>query len=228
MNPRVVFFDFGGTLARPNAMIHEPWRAWVRAAADVGLVLDEGEIRAVNDEADRRYGGEIYRYHGRTADFWSVRDRWAIDRLGVGPKKEEYFDAVQAIFNDDSLVHLYPETPGVLRELRGRGYRLGIISNFTDALPRLLRYHRLEAYFEAVVYSQEVGREKPDRAIFEDALARVHCSPEDALHVGDSWESDYRGAIGAGMNAIWLNREGRPAPSPCVEVRDLGGVFQRV
>jgi HAD superfamily hydrolase (TIGR01549 family) len=222
---RAIFFDFGGTLGTLDPLLEEPWKTWVAVARDLRLDLAEPEIRRVNEEADLRFEGEIYRYHGRTDQFWKMRDLWAIDRLGVTSRRAEVFDALQAVFGDPSRFHLYPETRSVLQDARRPGLHLGVISNFTDGLLPILKFHRLEDLFDSITYSQAVGVAKPDIRVFRHALECANCSPEEALHVGDSWEADYEGALRAGLEAVWLNRNGRPAVRPCREIADLRGLL---
>lgn len=222
---RAVFFDFGGTLGKLEPILDTPWKAWAKAAKDLGLRLSEDEIRRVNRKADQRFAGQLHSFHGRTPDFWRMRDMWAIDQLGVVSKRAEYFDALQRIFGDPGRVHLCRETLPVLKRIRSQGQHLGVVSNFTDGLLDLLKFHRLEPYFDSVTYSQAVGASKPDPRVFLHALERAGCDPGEAVHVGDSWEGDYLGALGAGMNAIWLNRAGRNAPQPCRQIRDLRGLI---
>lgn len=221
----VLFFDFGGTLAQIPPLLWEPWRVWVRVGREIGLELPEAQIREANEEADRRFRGQIYAYHGRTGEFWRLRDTWMIGRLGVRDRREELFDGVQTTFNDPSIVRLYPETRGVLEDLRTGGFPMGVISNFTDRLIALLDHHGLLGMFETVTYSQEVGAEKPDGRVFAQALQRTNHRPADAVHVGDSWTEDYVGARSAGLRAIWLNRLGAEPPEPCEMVSDLRGVL---
>jgi HAD superfamily hydrolase (TIGR01549 family) len=225
MPARAVFFDFGGTLGTLAPPIDEPWKAWSRVARELELVIPDTRIQAVNKEADRRYEGQIYAYHGRTQDFWRMRDMWVIDRLGITSRKREFFDALQAIFGDPTLVQLYPETMEVLTETRSLGFHTGVISNFTDDLLSILKHHGLDALFDSVTYSQAVGVQKPDSRVFAQALKRAGCSPAEAVHVGDSWEGDYLGATRAGMRAIWLNRRGISPPEHCDMVRDLHGIL---
>jgi putative hydrolase of the HAD superfamily len=225
MTRKAVFFDFGGTLGSLAPSIDEPWRAWAQVASKFGHGITEARIREVNEEADRRFRGQIYAYHGRSADFWRMRDMWVIDRLGIMSERDDFFDALQAIFGDASLVQLYPETREVLELLRAKGYRLGVISNFTDGLIPILEYHRLAPLFESVTYSQAVGTEKPDPLVFAYALTRAGCNANEAVHVGDSWEGDYLGASRAGLEAVWLNRERRQPPAPCREITDLRGLL---
>ena len=224
MTLRAVFFDFGGTLGYLNPVIDEPWKAWSKAARDLEIAIPDSEIQRVNKEADRRFQGRIYEYHGRTEEFWKMRDTWAIERLGVTARRKEFFETLQAIFGDPSRVHLYPETREVLEETRTLGCHMGVISNFTDGLPIILQYHGLDVFFDSITYSQAVGAEKPDSRVFLHALQLARCEPEEAVHVGDSWEGDYLGASRAGMTALWLNRDKRPAPSPCKQIPDLRGL----
>jgi len=58
------------------------------------------------------------------------------------------------------------------------------------------------------VASAAVGVEKPDRRIFDLALARAGVPAHRVVHVGDDYEADVLGAQGAGIDAIHLVRDG--------------------
>jgi len=55
--------------------------------------------------------------------------------------------------------------------------------------------------FSAIVTSCEVGWGKPDRAIFDEASRRIGVPGAEILHVGDRWDLDVEGALGAGFGA---------------------------
>jgi putative hydrolase of the HAD superfamily len=93
-----------------------------------------------------------------------------------------------------------------LRTLRAAGLRLAVLSNFDLRLPRLLADAGLAAELDAVVYSEEVGVEKPHPAIFEEVLERLALPASSVLHVGDSRRDDVEGARAVGMRALWLTR----------------------
>jgi FMN phosphatase YigB (HAD superfamily) len=57
-------------------------------------------------------------------------------------------------------------------------------------------------YFDSVTYTQEAGANKPDPTIFQLALKRAGCSPNEAVHVGDSYEKDVLGARRIGIMPI--------------------------
>lgn len=56
--------------------------------------------------------------------------------------------------------------------------------------------------FATVVASCDVGVAKPHRAIFEEAGRRLGIPATAILHVGDRWDLDVQGALGAGCGAV--------------------------
>jgi putative hydrolase of the HAD superfamily len=103
-----------------------------------------------------------------------------------------------------------PDAPAVLRAVRDRGYKIGLISNTGrspgDALRNLLNSYDLLKFFQVTVFSNEVGRRKPDRIIFEHAARLLGAENHEVIHVGDNPETDFWGARNAGMRAIFLNQ----------------------
>ncbi|HXO20723.1 MAG TPA: HAD-IA family hydrolase [Thermoanaerobaculia bacterium] len=112
-------------------------------------------------------------------------------------------------FGQPESWEVYPEVRETLGALKGQGLGLGVISNWDDRLPALLAGLDLVPFFDAVVYSSDVGAEKPGLRIFRQALARLGVAAESALHVGDSRLEDVEGAIAAGMRGLLLDRGGR-------------------
>jgi putative hydrolase of the HAD superfamily len=120
-------------------------------------------------------------------------------------------------FSEADSWEVYPEVPGVLAALRDRGLRLGVISNWDERLPALLERLGFAPSFAAIVYSAEVGVEKPDPRIFAEALRRLGIAPAAAgsvLHVGDRALEDVEGAIAAGLQAARLDRGRRSGDLP--------------
>jgi putative hydrolase of the HAD superfamily len=111
-------------------------------------------------------------------------------------------------------------THALLESLRGRGLKLGLVSNAFDP-PELL--HRdlgrmgLAERLDVAVFSSEVGRRKPDPLIFRTALDRLGVEPGNTLFVGDSLEADIAGAAGVGMRtvqAVWFRADPADGPEP--------------
>jgi HAD superfamily hydrolase (TIGR01549 family) len=104
----------------------------------------------------------------------------------------------------------------LLQALRGR-VRIAVVTNNTLAeQTEKLATFGLAAEVDALVTSEEIGAAKPDARIFAVALQRVDCTPDDAVMIGDSWTHDVLGATGAGIAAIWFNRNGAAHPDPGV------------
>ncbi len=101
-----------------------------------------------------------------------------------------------------------PDAVPALRELRTRGLRLVVVSNWDHSLPDVLRQAGLLPLIDGVVSSAVVGAAKPDPEPFSAGLELVRSAPAQALHVGDSLEHDVMGARAAGIHAVLLEREG--------------------
>jgi len=107
----------------------------------------------------------------------------------------------------------YPEVPGALRELRARGHRLVVVSNWDVSLHDALRDSGLAALVDGAISSAEAGAAKPDPRIFARAIALAGGDAEagagGALHVGDSPAHDVAGARAAGLRPVLVVRAGR-------------------
>ena len=85
-----------------------------------------------------------------------------------------------------------------LARLRRAGLELACVSNWDAGIAEQLERAGLGDYLSTVVSSAEVGAEKPDPRVFEEALQRLGVRAERALHVGDE-EADQAGAAAAGL-----------------------------
>jgi putative hydrolase of the HAD superfamily len=102
----------------------------------------------------------------------------------------------------------FPDAAPALDELRARGLRMIVASNWDCSLPDVLRGAGLHELVDGVVTSADAGARKPDRRLFETALALARCAPDRAVHVGDSPSGDVAGAARAGIRAVLLRRGG--------------------
>ncbi|MGH6627647.1 MAG: HAD family hydrolase [Burkholderiaceae bacterium] len=67
-------------------------------------------------------------------------------------------------------------------------------------------------YFRAAISAREFGVGKPDPRIFLAAAGAAQVRPGEVLHVGDDATLDAWGALNAGMQAVWINRDGQLWP----------------
>ncbi|KAJ1912798.1 hypothetical protein H4219_005467 [Mycoemilia scoparia] len=101
---------------------------------------------------------------------------------------------------------MYPDVPKILKMLKHRGIRLGVISNSDERTGDILKSFDLYQYFDFVQTSVDIGVEKPEPEIFETALRAMGISACEALHIGDDLMRDYYGAKGVGMEALVIDR----------------------
>jgi len=215
---RVVSFDFGGTLAFEEV---EDWNAYHEILSRLGVGVDVERVKEAYRRAklswdERRRRGEIWS-EGQMAIF--VED--ILRFLGAGDRS--IVGRVLDMWASAKRFRAYEDAREALEALRGRGYRLIVISNVSSErnLRAYLSQINLGGYFECLVASGTVGFEKPSREIFSIASRKAGVSPEEILHVGDDYEADYLGAIRAGLRAVLLDREGKHSGAGMAKVRSL-------
>lgn len=100
---------------------------------------------------------------------------------------------------------LFPNTIECLEKLH-QFYGIGIIANQSLGSKERLETFGILKYIDVVVASAEEGVAKPDKCIFEIALERAGCKPEEAVMVGDRLDNDIVPANEIGMFTIWIKQ----------------------
>ncbi|MBV8197532.1 MAG: HAD family hydrolase [Candidatus Eremiobacteraeota bacterium] len=109
---------------------------------------------------------------------------------------------------------VFPGAVELLRALRERGCKLGILTNgFSETHREKIALLRLTELFDAIFLADEVGMVKPDPLMFAHACRTLGSAPSHSAMVGDRYDRDIRGAIEAGLFAIWLNVRGEEMPA---------------
>jgi putative hydrolase of the HAD superfamily len=109
-------------------------------------------------------------------------------------------------FGEGYFANLEPNEPMIafMRELRRRGYRLGICTNnVREWEARWRAMLPVDEIFEVVVDSAFVGARKPEPQIYELTLERLGVGAEAALFI-DDLEVNCEGARAVGMQAVWF------------------------
>jgi HAD superfamily hydrolase (TIGR01509 family) len=209
-----VLFDFHGTLAQVEDPI-----SWVTAAAETcGVTLDRGRATVLADRlvtAGRPGGPLPHRVPPHLAEVFADRDLYEHAHraayLGLAATVNAGYDGFEEalyerLLRPDGWV-LYTDTAATLVALREAGVPVAVVSNIGFDIRPLFEAWKLGEYVDAYVLSFEVGRCKPDPAIFMRACAALRVDPERALMVGDT-PAD-AGAVKAGCAALVL-----PAADP--------------
>ena len=93
----------------------------------------------------------------------------------------------------------------LLKEL-SKHYPMSIITNGkTSTQYKRLSGSGIDVFFEHIIISEEIGREKPDPLFFSKALEIAKQSKENVLIIGDSLTADIQGGINAGIDTCWYN-----------------------
>lgn len=206
---RAVLLDGMGTLLRL-----EPPAPRLADALGVDLATAERAFRA-----EVAYYLEHQLEASDTARLEELRRRCAdvlADAAGVA--RAGALDALM----DSLRFEAFDDAAPALRELRSRGLRLVVVSNWDCGLSDVLERIGLLGLVDAVITSAAIGAPKPDRRIFQAALAGAGVDAASAMHVGDSVDADVRGAEALGIRATLIDRLGEADHSARCTIRSLG------
>jgi HAD superfamily hydrolase (TIGR01509 family) len=227
-----VLFDLDDTL-------HDDTLAYQSAARDVAEeVAAASGIDAAALKAAYVLEAENFWKHldadGLRVELAGVRRRlWqrALERVGITDPAvalrcaRRYNDCRKRYFTP------FPGALDLLRALRARGKRLGLVTNgFAETHREKIALLNLEELFEAVFIADEVGMLKPDPQLFVHACERLGGEPKRAAMVGDRYDRDIRGA---GLFPFWFNVRGKrraagsgpPPDAVCTSLSEVGRVL---
>ena len=202
---RAVFFDAVGTLLHPEPAVGV---AYVQVGRALGSQYDETAL-AVRFRAAFRRQEEIDRAGDWRTDEDRERRRWraiVAEVLADVSDAEECFRRLWDHFASPAAWAVEPDTPAVLSDLAGRGYLLGLASNFDGRLRRLVAALPALHPVSHLVISAEVGWRKPSPLFYEAVVRAAGVSPSEILVVGDDPINDDEGARSAGLASLLFDR----------------------
>lgn len=143
---------------------------------------------------------------GTTVDFAAfdrMRIQFAKQGLNGDSEAIKHFNLKKTPWHSEDEVP-YGDAAAMLKELKMRGYHIGIIANQAAGSADRLDAWGLLEYIDVVVASAELGVSKPDRAIFERAFEMANCAPTEAAMIGDRLDNDIIPAAELGMVTVWI------------------------
>jgi len=151
----------------------------------------------------------IVEYHDRSHDLRFLRKK-VLERVAtVSGYSPDLVEPAFRVFDEArNEVEFYPDVMPALEQLAG-DFPVIAVTNGNANLDAIGIRH----LFHAVVAAADAGFAKPARPIFDKAIARAGCRPEQVLHVGDHPQIDIDGAREAGLRTAWINRSGAEWPA---------------
>jgi putative hydrolase of the HAD superfamily len=198
LRPKAVIFDLWETLIDWD----KEWQAELASA--VAAVAGEG-FRERWSASANRYTGPI---------------RVALADAGVAPEAMGEVCAIRVEYLRRALAPR-PGAVETLRELRRRGFLVGLITVCSEDTQALWPESEFAGLFDAEVFSSEIGLSKPDPRIYLACCAMLGVEPAEAVFVGDGANDELAGARRVGMEAILIHRPGEDPLWP--EVLDWDG-----
>jgi len=181
-------------------------RALVHRALQAHESIERGVVDAAYDAIDAAFRKVWDQQHVT----WTVRDRLTVLLRGLQRELPEPELAELIRQHEEMELEVSPDlVAGVhdaLDALAAREMKLAIVSDTVFSpgrcLRRLLDSERILGHFDALVFSDEVLRSKPDPAVFLRACEALRVAPQELLHVGDRAEKDVVGPHAVGARAI--------------------------
>ncbi|KJL32326.1 HAD family hydrolase [Microbacterium azadirachtae] len=203
---RAAIFDLDGTLLDQRGAQDA---AAVAFAAEHGI-HDDGVIERWDAIAERHYR----RYQRREIDFEDQRRDRARDFLERDLTDEDA-STIFARYGTRYAAGLrrFDDALPVLSRAKEAGLIVGLLTN-GDRAQQQGKLDRFEfgPHLDVVVCSSDLAAGKPDSRAFAAALDRLGVSASEAVMIGDSLETDVRGALAAGLQAVHLARTGARDP----------------
>jgi HAD superfamily hydrolase (TIGR01549 family) len=201
---RAAFFDVDFTLIHPGpAFQGEGYRA---ACARHGVEVDAARFDHAVASASSTLHSDGGPYDPAVFVNYTSQIIKAMGGKGTGVRaaSEELYNS----WSECEHFTLYEEVPDVLADLRGRGLKIGLISNTQRSLATFEKHFGLAGLFDVSLSSAEHGYMKPHPSIFEAALRLVGVPAGEAMMVGDSVPHDIAGALRLGMRGVLVVRSG--------------------
>lgn len=101
-----------------------------------------------------------------------------------------------------SLTEIHPDILRTVKKLKAEGTKLCLVSNADIIDKKYWDISPLKQYFDAAVFSCDVGMVKPDKRIYSLAMEMLAATPGESIFIGDGGSDELLGAKSAGMTTV--------------------------
>jgi putative hydrolase of the HAD superfamily len=207
-----LLLDLDDTILDNHAGLEAAWRDVAHLLAtrlgDVEPSTVQAQLRASSDwfwsDDERHRWGRLDMPGSRRAVLTHVLEGVGRPAPALAAEAGELYSALR-----DERLAPFDGALEALARVRERAPALGLVTNGAAAAQRAkIERFDLARFFDVIVVEGEAGFGKPDRRVFERALGAVGIAPARALMAGDNYECDVLGSLGAGLHAVWIDRNG--------------------
>ena len=139
----------------------------------------------------------------RHKDFWKVTE----DSLDKSMKAYNINSSMRnELLNLYKVLSTFKEVPEVLKTLKEKNYKLGILSNGTPALlNELIKSNNLKNTFDDIFSIEEIRIYKPSSKVYDMPIKKYQIQKDEVTFLSaNTW--DVSGGGNYGYNSIWVNR----------------------
>ncbi|WP_019499695.1 HAD-IA family hydrolase [Pseudanabaena sp. PCC 6802] len=219
-HPKVIFLDAVGTLFGVRGGVGQIYSRFAREAG-VSVAADaiDRAFRQSFQSAPRMAFPGVDRSDIPASEYqwWKAIAAQTFSLAGAIEQFDDFAQFFRPLYDYFELADawfVYDDVPLALQNWQSMGIELGVISNFDSRLYPVLEALQLSHFFDSITISTEVGAAKPDPVIFQAGLSKHYCTAAQAWHIGDSYKEDRQGAVAAGIQGIWLERDRAFATPP--------------
>ena len=139
----------------------------------------------------------------RHKDFWQITE----DSLDKSMKAFSIDSSMKnELMNLYKVLSPFKEVPETLKKLKGKNFKLAILSNGTPSLlDELVKSNNLDKLFDDIFSIEEVGIYKPDSRVYDLPIKKYKIKNSEVMFLSaNTW--DVSGGGNYGYQSIWVNR----------------------
>jgi putative hydrolase of the HAD superfamily len=200
---KAVLFDVGLTLTYTSPF-PEIYR---EILASFGVDVSFDDIVWAQKTTENEFDAASYPIN-RRKEYWTEYNACLLEKLGVQEMRAFLATKIDELWWKFSHLQVYSDVEPTLSQLKAKGLKLGIVSNgLRKDLKHILEQLKLKNWFDVVVGIDSCNCAKPAKEIFFYALNKLGIQAHEALFIGDSIETDYKGAKNVGIKSFIIDRE---------------------
>lgn len=224
---KAVFFDWFNTLAHYYPPREELER---QALQELGFVVSPQVVSRGLYLADKNFYEENARLPIRQrsreeqARIYAGFQVTILQEAGIPPQQDLVLKLMSRMreLNTTMKFVLYDDVLPTLKAVKEKKLTVGLLTNLQREIDSMCLELGIASFLDFTVTSGEVGADKPQAPIFLKALELAKIKPQEAIHIGDQYNNDVKGARAVGIVPLLLDRTNLyPEITDCPRIQSL-------